>query len=657
MRSLLFTLTLGLLHPAGPALAASDTRDHATPIPVATFAKAPLIYNVALSPDGKRVASLMNVPGGTALITQRTDGSDLRTVLSSDNKQMLFSWVRWVNNERMLASVRYRTRRQDILTEDTRLVAVDFDGGERLDMSQLPDSGMRHSQQIQDRVVDWLPGDGRHVLLEQWAPTTTVPAVYRVNIETGERRMVHSPQRGVGHWITDAEHRVRAGIRQTDDQVEIIVSNPDGSNWRPLWRYDLFSRDEVQLLGFDKDPNVLFIRADHEGRRAVFTVDLRDPGLKRTLRLAHPEQDLAGHLIRSQLSGEIVGFVADGDADGDAPSTEFWDPELNTLAEAFNKALPGRFNRLLGLSHDELRYLIYSSGNGIPGQYYIGDRESGRLTLLADQYEHLKPANLVGKQAIRITARDGTTMRAFLSRPKQRPTGTGPLVLLPHGGPHSRDDNDFDLLTEFLANRSYTVLQLNFRGSSGYGYEFEAAGLQRWGMEMQDDLTDAVKWAVATGIADPRQVCIVGGSYGGYAALMGAIKTPDLYRCAVSINGVTDLEELVHHIRNFQGGKAAARLQFGSFWSDSARLHDTSPVHHAERIQVPVMVLHGSDDRVVPVEHGRAMSRALKKAGKRYTYIELPGAGHHPDGPVHRKILLTALEEFLATHLKGDEEQ
>jgi dipeptidyl aminopeptidase/acylaminoacyl peptidase len=226
-----------------------------------------------------------------------------------------------------------------------------------------------------------------------------------------------------------------------------------------------------------------------------------------------------------------------------------------------------------------------------------------------------------------------------------------PLVLLPHGGPHSRDHADFDVETEFLANRGYAVLQVNFRGSAGFGHDFMVAGLQRWGLEMQDDLTDAVQWAVAQGVADPARICIVGGSYGGYAALMGLVKTPQLYRCAASFAGVADLIDLIQHYGDYIGGHAAMQAQLGSAWSDRDRLRATSPALNADRIQAPVLLVHGTADRSVPVDQSRDMASALKRLGKPHRYIEQPGGDHHLSRYSHRLEYFKALEAFLAEHL------
>ncbi|WP_144006931.1 S9 family peptidase, partial [Pelomonas sp. KK5] len=205
--------------------------------------------------------------------------------------------------------------------------------------------------------------------------------------------------------------------------------------------------------------------------------------------------------------------------------------------------------------------------------------------------------------------------------------------------------------TEFLANRRYGVLQVNFRGSDGYGSEFKRAGLQRWGLEMQDDLSDAVDWAVAQGYADPKRICIVGGSYGGYAALMGLVKTPQLYRCGVSLAGVTDLQDLVRYESDYYGGRVQAEAQIGDWWSDRERLKATSPARQVERIRAPVLLMHGSDDRVVPVEQSRDMAKALQRAGKPVRYVEQDGGDHQLSRNVNRLQFFQELEAFLAANL------
>ncbi|MFY9511185.1 MAG: alpha/beta fold hydrolase, partial [Rubrivivax sp.] len=226
-----------------------------------------------------------------------------------------------------------------------------------------------------------------------------------------------------------------------------------------------------------------------------------------------------------------------------------------------------------------------------------------------------------------------------------------PLVLLPHGGPTSRDDIDFDPWAEFLADRGHAVLQVNFRGSEGYGLAFRQAGLKRWGLEMQDDLEDAAAWAQRQGLGADGRICIVGGSYGGYAALMGLVKTPALYRCAVSFAGVTDLPALIAHESDYIGGRNAALRTIGDPERDGERLRATSPALQAQQLRAPVLLVHGNADRVVPVAQSQAMARALQRAGKPHRYVEQDGGDHHLSRQQHRLALFGELETFLDQHL------
>lgn len=617
-------------------------------MPITAYARLPQVSSLSISPDGLRVAGLMNVEDKTLLFTQALTGQGKQThVLVTDNKMFRFAWFRWASDERLVVSVSYPGRRDFVGTTETRLLSVRPDGKDLVNLVATPSFDRHGPSQIGDDVVDWLPEDGHHILLHLGVDGGIWPAVFKVNLDTGQREMVHPPKRNVFDWSTDANHRVRVAMVSDEGWQELRVCDPDGKNWRTLWRYQVFGADAVYPMGFGRDPQVLYVRANHEGRMAVFKVNLADADLKRELLLADPDVDINGSLIISPATGEVLGVRRDG---RDSQRVELWDPRLRQLAQAIDKALPGQHNTLRSFSRDEQHYVVYAERNGQPGQFYVGNRQTGELAEMAETYPELAASRLVGKRQIHFKARDGLSLQGYLTQPLGV-KGAAPLVLMPHGGPQSWDDDDFDVWTEFLANRGYAVLQVNFRGSAGVGHDFMKAGLGRWGLEMQDDLTDGVQWAVAQGVADPGRVCIVGFSYGGYAALMGAIKTPELYRCAVSVAGVTDLIDLWHHRNQYVGGAAVTDKQIGNAWDDRDRLKATSPTQQAARIKAPVLLMHGMRDRVVPVDQSRDMDTALKRANRPHQYIELEDGDHHLSRYADRLKVFETLEDFLAKNL------
>ena len=274
--------------------------------------------------------------------------------------------------------------------------------------------------------------------------------------------------------------------------------------------------------------------------------------------------------------------------------------------------------------------IIYVSGPREPGEYHLFDGETGLIEPLFSTRPRLPQDALADVEIIRYPARDGMQITGYLTNPIGGAGPTTPLVVLPHGGPETRDVYGFDLLAQYFAAQGYAVFQPNFRGSSGYGGAFARAGYREWGQAMQDDITDGVNALIEQARAARDRICIVGFSYGGYAALMGGATTPDLYQCVVAGAAVTDLPRFIDNWRDIDEDAFA-------YWSEAIgdpnteveRLFNTSPVNLADRIQVPVLLLHGGADDVVPVTHSRMMANALEAAGAVYHYEEYRGGGHH----------------------------
>jgi len=287
--------------------------------------------------------------------------------------------------------------------------------------------------------------------------------------------------------------------------------------------------------------------------------------------------------------------------------------------------------------------VLLAGGKGTRPTYYLYDANAHEVKRLATTYRDIP--EVVEFETIHYDSSDGHSITAYMSRPDGK--GPFPTIVFPHGGPNARDYPRFDYWTQFFVSRGYAVIKPNFRGSVGYGAEHLAAGFQEWGLKMQDDVMDALDWMIGSGITDPERVCMVGGSYGGYVALVAAYKTPERLRCAVSFAGVTDLVDLKQHIALFDLGELSlARIQTGK------SVKENSPLHQVDRIGVPLLIVHGNVDRSVMIEQSRTFVQALEKAGKPHKYIEQMDGDHFLSNQSHRLEFFEEMDSFLARYLR-----
>ena len=623
------------------------------------FAALPRISSIQLSPSGKHLAVLRNQGGKTLLMTQTVSGQDTHAAVTSDNREYVITWFRWVNDERLLVSIRFADTREGIDSQETRLLAVNRDGAQQNPnlFKQTPFLaifGKKHFPQFQDHLVGTLPGDPRHVLIALDLERPLSPDVYKLDVYSGERQLVQTNPglqpgiRNVLQWIADREGQVRVGVGQFLTTVRVIFRAPESSIWRELAEYDLAKETGVMPLAFDADPAWLYVRDQHRGRAAIFKINLTDPAADRILVASDPKFDLGGALVYAPGRRKVVG-VRYSDED---QRVLFWDFDAQRLQARIDRASPGQANVIHSSSDDGRLHVVRSTGPAQPPQFSIFDEKDGRMVLLGKAYPDLDETALATPQSVTLLARDGKELYALVTTPKDKIPQDLPLILFPHGGPASHERDAFNYWTQWFVSRGWAVLQVDFRGSDGYGDEFLRAGFQRWGLEMQDDLTDSAQWAIRTGLASASRICIVGAGYGGYAALMGAVKTPDLYRCVASLGGVTDLLQIVADSRWYLNQKQVVEARVGSWWNDRDRLRDTSPLYNAQHIRTPLLLIHGVMDHAVPVSHGRDMAEALKGAKvTTYRYVELPLADTALSREEDRIQVFTELEQFLKSHL------
>ena len=627
--------------------------------PTAAFAALPHIESIQLSPSGRHLAVLRNHEGQTFLDIQTVTGQDLHRVVSTDNRDYIITWFRWVNDERLLVSVRFAATRDGIDSIETRLMAVNRDGTEQIPnlfkQSAFPSLfGKKHFPQFQDRLVGTIPGDQRHVLLALDLEHPNAPDVYKVDVYSGDRQLIQAnpstqpDPRVILHWIADRAGTVRAGVGQYQTAVHAIFRQPESSLWRELADYDLAKETGLVPLAFDADPAWLYVRDQHRGKAAIFKLNVMDRAADRILVVADPKFDLNGELVYAPGRKKVVGVRYSATDE----RVLFWDYDAQRLQARIDRAIPGTVNIIHSSSDDGRLHVVKSSGAAHSPHWSIFDERDGRMVLLGKSYPDLEGVGLTAPTTTYVTARDGKELQVFLTVPKDRDPGHLPMIVFPHGGPAARMPGAFNYWTQWFVSRGWAVLEPRFRGTEGYGDEWLRAGFQRWGLEMQDDLTDAVQYAIRSGIANANGICIVGSGYGGYAALMGVVKTPDLYRCAVSLGGVTDLPELVSDSRWYLNQKPMVEMRVGSWWNDRERLRDTSPIAHAGEIRIPLLMMHGVMDRSVPVSQSRGMARALTDAkGMTSRYVELPLADESLRREEDRLQVFSELESFLSSHL------
>lgn len=622
----------------------------AEPQPVEVFSRLPQFYGVSMSPDGQRFAMERNSADGDLAVLMTLDLStgDAFYLLKADNKKVKINWYRWANNEDLLVSARYEVSRAGKKFFRTRLYLMKYNqqGGDPemvIDWRHIQryQNDVGYVPQFQDDVIDYLPDDPDHILMAIDISRPFEKSVFKVNLTNRKIDRLIKGKKRIRDWITDRQGNVRIGISlnyETGDR-EIFLRDED-DNYEELYAYNVSNDKPVYISGFAADPNILYINKYLGEYKALYKLDLTTR--EETLVFSDNNYDVDGGLIYSPATNDAIGVYHP-----QAPGGRFyWNDRYAPLQKGLDKLFKDSHNSLRAFSQNEEIYLLYSESDTQPGRYYIGNRKEVTIDLLFSQYPDIDTAALSDHERITFTARDKTEIEGYLTLPKigEAPY---PTVIFPHGGPGVREYSGFDYWTAYFSSRGYAVLRPNFRGSSGYGYSFSESQMQNWGMAMQDDVVDGTQWMIDRGYADKNKICIVGASYGGFAALAATVKSPEMYKCAVSFAGVSDLDRIVRRARGFLGSKLVKK-QIGEDGDDRDR---RSPINYVENIKTPILLVHGEEDRVVHVEQSRLMADELDDEDKEYRYVELPLGNHHLEIQSNRIKLFKEMDKFLAEYL------
>ena len=619
----------------------------AAQLPVRAFSQLPSVTHVNLSPSGNQIALIENLqnPEISVLVTYNLQTGAKKYLVKSDNEDVKINWFNWANEKTLIVSVRQASQVRSVRFTETRLLAMDVDGEEVVQRNIIKPRGtteVNHVSQFQDNVISFLPDDPDHIMVAIDLDLPNNPSVYKLNIYSRNLSRITKGKMMVRDWMADRQGNLRLGEALDYDSGKgaIRYRMGDEDKWLSMFEYDAFSEPGVKPLGFALDPNILYYRAYQDDKLALFKINLST--LATELVFSDPDYDVDGSLIYSRKTRDVIGIRHANSPTGRI----YWDEDYNKFQQALDKAMPDTSNYLVDFSDDENVYLLYSESDETPGVYYLGNRKNKSLEGLFEQYPLLTSHALSRHKLVSYTARDGTKLEGYLTVPEgaQGPVAT---ILHPHGGPGAREYDGFDYWTSLFVSRGYAVFRPNFRGSTGYGRQFAESQMQAWGLAMQDDLTDAANWLVEQQIADPQRMCIVGASYGGYAATMAAVKTPDLFKCAVSFAGVMNLKDLVSKSRNFINRKFV-RQQIGE---DSDDLKARSPYYHADKVKIPILLAHGEDDRVVDFRQSAEFADKLAGLGKEVKYLKLQNGDHYLSIQRNRHAFFTEMDAFLQQHL------
>ncbi|MGE0031671.1 MAG: alpha/beta fold hydrolase [Steroidobacteraceae bacterium] len=636
------------------------------PPPAAAFAALPEMSFVRLSPDGQRVA-WANDPGGTPLVVvfDLATGKDLKRLRPSNAR---IRDLDWADNRTLIMSVSRSLTSEATTVAEKRYeferylaVNVEEEGGEaRSLLMEHPDREFVTGANL-EKLHTEKPGT---VVMSTWSFSGTAfrqeigsrlaggrrdsgyqLSLYEVDTGTGKGRMIESGSPYTNTWILDgAGHAVaRSDWNPETRNYSILVK--EGKSWKSIFAADIDY--EFNLIGLSADGQSLLAgSARGSDKFKVWSLPLSGGNL--SILYEHPEHDVTS-IITDRFTGVPTGFGIGG-----PDATIHWiDPKLAAMQKAVAKAFPGHGAVVFDRSEDYKRIVARVENASSPPVYYLVDFAKGSADIIGEAYPALADAALGAVEFTSYKSRDGYDIPAYLTLPPGKDAKQLPLIVFPHGGPYARDHAEFDWWTQFLATRGYAVLQPQFRGSAGFGADLYRAGHRQWGRGMQDDISEGVRFLVDKGIADPKRVCIVGASYGGYAALAGAAFTPELYRCAASINGIADIPNMAGFIRKKSGDDSNSFRAWKDLIGDPSDedLAKFSPARSIDTIRAPILLVHAVNDTVVPFSQSADFARLLG-GQPRVQLVELPGEDHWLSSGQSRLTLLSAMESFLATHLK-----
>ncbi len=611
-------------------------------IPVEDFFRNSEFTGFQISPDGNYLTAIGPFRG-----TQNLFAFDVETLtpvrLTANRRNNVLGAV-WASNDRILYFI------DNDGNESMGIFAINKDASRPRTL--VEPAAARQGTYVfrQTLLLDPLTEDPNGILVMNNDNWVDYPDVYYMNIFTGGKRLVERNPGDVVGWVTDQNGVVRAAsFSNRDTNMTGVRFRKDAdADWEELARFG----DEAPgwtPLAFDFDRARMFVRSNlDEDKAGIYIFDLTSRAMGEQL-FRHPKVD-AGGVVMSRFHRSMVAVTYNAEK----PGWRWFSEEGNDIQKLLDATFPDTINRVVDSSDDATRMVIASSSDRQPVFFHLLDFRGGQLRLipLGHSRDWIKPEEMAEMRPYWIQTRDEKEMLVYLSLPPNRKEGERvPLILNPHGGPWHRDSWGFDPEVQFLANRGFAVLRVNFRGSTGFGRDFLQASYKRWGLEMQDDLIDAVRWAIDEGYVDPDRIGVMGASYGGYATMMQMVLYPEVYKRGVNIVGVVDLVDQVNHWWNRLRRKEATEFwkrRVGDPDSERELLVEHSPLTHVDKLEGPVFIVHGTLDPRVSIEHATRLRSAMRRLNKPFEWMVKRDEGHGFIKEENRIDLYQKVDAFLA---------
>ena len=609
------------------------------------------IHDAALSPNGKEIAIIESIKGEWVIriLDLENENAPLRAKIIG--AEVVPGWVKWANDKQVLLDL---SKMERIRSTPAQFGYIYTFNTQTMDGKILVKPPRDSLRQFNNHVVDFLPDDPEHILMSFSTAddNNEQPGVKKVNVVTGRYSSMTRSKPNIQDWHTDRTGTVRIGQGLDDNskgkiRYKMIVLDLATNKWVSSEHYAGLDAD-IDIHGFTKNPNEIIVGKRKSGRdtTGLYIYDLSAQAYTKTL-FEHSTYDAAGVVLNADAS-EVIGarYTAE------QSEVELFENHA-TLLDRIRQKNKDYSIDFVDQSADKQRLLYRISNAYEPGFLFLHDGKTRQDELIARYCANMPSASLGLVTSVKYTARDGAKIPAFVTIPpalEGQELKNVPFIILPHGGPYARTSKRFDTYSQFFVSRGYVVLQMNFRGSAGYGEAFEKVGRENWEL-MLNDVEDGARWLIKKGYSSPEKMCVAGWSFGGYAALMEAIENPELYRCVLSMAGVTDLRDLLNDLKQYRFGNIQGKNSILSGFDSRKELKQYSPAKRAKEMTLPTFIAHGTLDQAVHSDQFLRMKNGLKKSSAKVTSLSFKDEDHYLSNEKNAKKFYQAMEKFLTKHM------